>query len=175
MGGINYFVENAVINITIKTEEKNFLGVYNALSPGQVVVPDDGTNNGVWPGGLDATYSGWQFPFIMVGGIEISITGKASISIDNVTGFPINFNYSNSTTTNVPQLRNNANVTLQPSGLLNAPAQNFNIFFTGSQNYSGVLPSAFAINRAVVNSHAASFTSERMEVDFEVKAYVGVS
>lgn len=175
LGGINYFVENATITISIKTEEKNFLGVYKAANPGQVVVPDDGTNNGIWPGGLDSTYSGWQFPFIVVGGIEIKITGKAAISIDNTTGAAINYNYSSSVTSDVATLRNNSNVTLQPSGLLNAPAQNFNIYFTGSQNYSGVLPTAFAINRAVVNSHTSNFSKDFMEVDFEVQAYVGVN
>jgi hypothetical protein len=186
LGGINYYVEDATININIKTEDKTFLGVYNASNPGHVVVPDDGTNNGIWPGGLDSTYSGWQFPFVLVGGIEITVSGKAAISIDNTTGAAVNFNYSPSTTTSTGQqpfvsppptgtLLGNSNVTLQPSGLLNAPAQNFNIYFTGSQNYSGVLPSAFAVNRAVINSHTSNFSKDQMTVDFEVKAYVGVN
>ena len=173
LGGIKYFVEDVNIDIEIENQEKNFLGVYNANNPGNVVVPDDGTNGGVWPGGLDASYSGWQFPFIMAGAIKIKASGSAAISIDS-TGKAINYINNSSTTSDVATLRGNSNVTLQPSGLLNLAQDNFNIFFAGSAQYPGVLPPQFAFNKAVINSHTAEITPTEMKVNFNITAYVGL-
>ena len=168
-GGFKFFVENATINIDIKNSEHNFLGVY----PENYIVPTDGLNGGVYQN--DASYSGWQFPFIVVGGVTITAKGKASISIDNNTGATVNYTYLTSPAVTYQALLAAANVTLQQTGLVTFAAENFNIFFSGSTNYPGVIPPLFAINRAVVTSRNIQFTEGLMTADFEVKAWMGVN
>ena len=171
-GGFKYFVEECEIDITIKNSEHNFLGVYPY--PDNYVIPTDGKNNGVYQG--DASYSGWQFPFIAVGGVSIVARGKAVISIDNVTGAITNYNYlSQIVQSDVNALIAAGNVTLQPSGVLRFTTSNFNIFYTGSTTLSGVLPPVFSFNKAVVTTKTSSFNEGVMTADFEVHAYVGAT
>ncbi len=174
IGGFCFFVDAADIEIKVNSADKNFLGVYqgNTLLPNNYQVPQDGLNGGVYTDG-DPTYSGWQFPFIAVGGIEITATGKAVISIDANGNF-INYNNIQSYQTNVNDLLAASNVTLQYSGELTTTATNFNIFYAGSDTLSGVLPPVFATNKAVVTTRNSNFSEGVMTTDFTVKAYVGV-
>lgn len=166
-GGFTYYVESCKLTVSVTTDKKNFLGVYNHP---QDEVPIDGLNDGVWVEG-STSYSGWQFPFIAVGGIEITATGKAVISINNDTGATTNWNYYDTVTSDVNTLIERGNVTLQPTGILRYSTDNFNIVYTNTgQN---VLPGVFAINKGVVTQRNASFSEGVMEADFTVKAYVG--
>jgi hypothetical protein len=174
IGGFCFFVESADIEIKINSTEKNFLGVYqgNTLLPTNYTVPQDGLNNGVYTDG-DPSYSGWQFPFIAVGGIEITATGKAVISID-ANGDFINYNNVQAPQTTVDNLLAASNVTLQYSGELTTTASNFNVFYAGNANLSDVLPPIFATNKAVITTRNSNFSADVMTTDFTVKAFVGV-
>mgnify|MGYP003334237640 CR=1 FL=1 len=167
-GGFTYYVESCNLSVDVKTENKNFLGVYGHP---QDEVPIDGLNDGTWVEG-STSYSGWQFPFIAIGGIEITATGKAAISIDNLTGATTNWSYNDSVTSDVNTLIARGNVTLQPTGVFRYETNNFNIIYnTTGQN---VLPGSFAINKAVITTRNASFSEGVMYADFTVKAFVGV-
>ena len=174
IGGFCFFVESADIEIKINASERNFLGVYqgDTLLPTNYTVPQDGLNNGVYTDG-DPSYSGWQFPFIAVGGIEITATGKAVISID-ANGDFINYNNIQTPQLTVDNLLAASNVTLQYSGELTTTAANFNVFYAGNSNLSGVLPPMFATNKAVITTRNSNFSQDVMTTDFTVKAFVGV-
>lgn len=170
IGGLKYFVKSADISIKIKNLKNNFLGVY----PENYRIPTDGLNDGTFQ--YDDSYSGWQFPFIGVGGIEIDINGQAAIAINNITGAAINYNHTDTLiTSNVADLLAASNVTLQHTGQFNTTTNNFNIYYTGSSTLSGVLPSFFAINRAVINKKQCKFTADEMVADFSAKLYVGIN
>lgn len=170
IGGLKYFVKSADISIKIKNKKDNFLGVY----PEDYRVPTDGLNDGTFQ--YDDSYSGWQFPFISVGGIEIDISGTAAIAINNNTGAAINYNQPTSLiTTNVDDLLAAANVTLQHTGQFKTTTNNFNILYTGSSTLSSVLPPFFGINRAVISKKASKFSEDMMTADFTAKLYVGIN
>lgn len=174
-GDFCFFIDSVDIDIKVNSTDKNFLGVYqgNTLFPNNYQVPQDGLNGGVYTDG-DPTYSGWQFPFIAVGGIEITATGKAVISIDANGNF-VNYNNIQSYQTNINDLLAASNVTLQYSGELTTTATNFNIFYSGAgAPLSAVLPPIFATNKAVITTRNSSFSEGMMTTDFTVKAYVGV-
>jgi len=175
IGGFCFFVDSASVDIKVKADEKNFLGVYqgDTLLPTNYTVPQDGLNDGVYTDG-DASYSGWQFPFIAVGGIEITASGKAIISIDSDGNF-INYNNVQNQETTVNGLLAASNVTLQYSGELTTTATNFNIFYAGAPSpLSGVLPPIFATNKAVITTRNSNFSEGMMTTEFTVKAYVGL-
>lgn len=180
-GGLKCFVKNATLSIDIKSSEHSFLGVYNSGTiAGDYSVPQDGLNNGVFvPFPCDRTYSGWQFPFIAVGGIEITVTGKAVVSIDD-DGNAINYQNNTTTTSDVDTLLSRSNVTLQKSGELTTTTDNFDIFFSGRGTtydpdaLSGVLPPLFRLNKGVITAKNYSFSANEMTTDFTAKIYVGV-
>jgi hypothetical protein len=175
-GGFAYFVEKCTITIDIKTSQKNFLGVYPYYPPFNSV-PYDGLHGGIWNPTSNAdiaSYSGWQFPFLSVGGIEITASGTASISIDNETGNIINWKYNDIPTASTNELIQRGNVTLQPTGVLRYVQDNFNIYFTANSVLQTVIPAPFAINKAVITQTNNSFSEGDMKVTFEVHAYVGI-
>lgn len=175
-GGFKYFVENCTVAIKVNNSEHKFLGVYGQQPPNQTV-PFDGLNNGVWDPGTDtelASYSGWQFPFLAMGGIEITITGTAVISIDDTTGATTNWQYNDTVTSDVNELIERGNVTLQPTGVFRYTQDNFNIYYTGNDDLSAVLPPAFAVNKAIVEKRGAKFSDKEMKADFTVKAFAGI-
>jgi len=175
IGGFCFFIDSVNIDIKVNSTDKNFLGVYqgNTLFPNNYTVPQDGLNGGVYTDG-DPSYSGWQFPFIAVGGIEITASGKAIISIDQNGNF-VNYNNIETYQTTVTDLLAASNVTLQYSGELTTTATNFNIFYSGADApLSGVLPPVFATNKGVITTRNSSFSEGMMTTDFTVKTYVGV-
>ena len=180
-GGFKWYVEDCTINIKIQSSDNNFLGVYQGNTVNSnYEVPYDGLNDGVWDPSTEneaASYSGWQFPFISVGGIEITASGKASIAINNVTGVTTNYNYLTSTTSNVDTLRLSSNVTLQKTGELNYEVPSFQIFYSGGRNAAiqGVIPPALGIHTAIITQRSSSFSDQKMYADFEVKAWVGIN
>jgi hypothetical protein len=166
-GDFQFFIEEAVVDIKIDTTEKNFLGAY----PENYVVPTDGTNGGVYQG--DTSYSGWQFPFIAVGGVEITAKGRAMISIDSSGNFT-NFKLDPAIIpSDVDALRLASNVTLQKTGQLDLATNSFNIYYTGNSTYTSVIPSLFNISKAVVTMRNANFSKDIMTADFEVRAWSG--
>lgn len=173
LGGLCYFIENATVDIKINTDDKSFLGQYQGSNlPANYTVPTDGLNEGVYQN--DASYSGWQFPFIAVGGIEITASGTAVVSI-NENGEYINYENIDAVQTNINDLLAASNVTLQYSGELTTTVNNFNIFYSGANApYSGVLPPIFAVNKAVISQRNTSFNNDIMTTNFTVKAYVGL-
>lgn len=180
-GGLNTYVDSAKIDIKVTSTDKKFLGVFRdgALNT-DYVVPQDGLNGGEYTPG-DPTYSGWQFPFVAVGGIEITATGSATISIADDTGDKINYKYNTTTLNTVDDLLAASNVTLQKSGLLVTTVEDFNIFFSGrgstftAGQMTGVLPPVFGnTNKAVVTMNNYSFSEGDMKTDFTVKVFVGV-
>ncbi len=178
-GGLKWYVEDCTINIKITASENNFLGVYRGNTvPANYEVPYDDLNDGVWDPSTEAqaaSYSGWQFPFISVGGIEITASGKAAISINNVTGVTTNYSQLDTVTSNVDALRLASNVTLQKTGELNYVTPSFQIYYSGGRNAAiqGVIPPALGIQTAIVTQRSSSFSEGKMYADFEVQAYVG--
>jgi len=175
-GGFRYYVEKCDITIDIKNSETNFLGVYPYYPPFNSV-PYDGLHSGIWNPTADAdiaSYTGWQFPFISIGGIEIKASGTALISIDNDTGEITNWNYFDTPTTSTSELIERGRVTLQPTGVMRYEQDNFNLFFTGNSVLQTVIPEPFAINKAVVTQNNASFSDGEMRSSFSVTAYVGI-
>ncbi len=175
-GGFKYFVEDCTVSITVKNSEHKFLGVLGKQPPNQTV-PYDGLNNGVWSPNTDdelGSYSGWQFPFIAMGGIEINISGTATISINDTTGAITNWQYNDTVTSDVNELISRGNVTLQPTGVFRYEQDNFNIYYTGNNDLSAVLPPAFSVNKAIVKQRNAKFSDDSMKATFEVQAFAGI-
>lgn len=190
LAGIRYYVESANIDIKAQTKDSNFLGVYGEGWTYQSV-PYDGLNNGTWnPSTAQdlASYSGWQFPFVTVGGIELTVSGKAAVSIDPNNN-AINYNYINqleTTRTNgsyyggntyVPGagLINAANISLQNTGEFDYISPSFQIYQQvsgGSSSQVPVIPPVFNFNNAVVSMKNYNFNEDIMTVDFTVKAFV---
>lgn len=180
-GGLKYYVDSAKIDIKVTNTEKKFLGVFqDGTINNDYVVPQDGLNGGVYTP-IDPTYSGWQFPFVAVGGVEITATGSATISISDIDGTKTNYKYNSTAQTTVQDLLAASNVTLQESGVLVTTAENFNIYFSGRGltwtpgQLSAVLPPVFGnTNKAIITMNNYSFSEGDMKTDFTVKIFVGV-
>lgn len=174
LAGINLYVNNLTVTIDVETKEKNFLGSVNGWNYSGV--PSDGLNNGQWPSQTDASYSGWQFPFILAGGVKIEASGKASVSIDNNNN-TVNFNFLSNTVSSRTALLSASNLTLQDTGMLTMTSGSFSVWMAvpayGVGNTVNVLPAAFTVNNAVITMKEADFSSEDMTVDFKVLAFIG--
>lgn len=174
LGGMNCFVQEATVDIELQTNNFNFLG-----SAGQgwqyTDVPYDGTHGGVWnpttPEEI-ASYSGWQFPFIAVGGAKITASGKAAIALYN-DNTSVNFGVSTTIAYDRASLLQRGNVTLQDTGMLSFGTGSFQFYMSvGSGTTTNVLPPAFTLNNALITQKTANFTPEFMTVDFHVIAFI---
>lgn len=168
-GGIKFFVETGTIQVTVNTKKNNFLGVY----PEDYRVPTDSLNNGVYQG--DDSYSGWQFPFLSLGGVSIVVSGTAAVSIDNNTGAAVNYKYPSALiNSSVNDLLNASNVTLQPSGVFKINVDNFNIFYAGNGALSAVLPTQFGINKTIITANKFKISGDLMTTDFTANVVIGI-
>lgn len=183
LGDLIYYLESATIQITVKHNENNFLGVAadNYWASNFNTVPTDGLNNGQWPadinGVADPSYTGWQFPFISVGGITITVSGVGVMTVDSDNpANNINYNRGANVVSTRPELMALANVTLQNPGELTFTQNNFTInqIYKDGSSVS-VIPSAMAVNSAIVTQKTASFSADLLKVNFEVLAFVGAS
>lgn len=189
LGGLNYYVKELTMDIDIENKEFNFLGAADGTWT-YTSVPGDGLNAGKWdPAGLGfqtSSYSGWQFPFIAVGGVKITAKGKAAVAIDNLNR-TTNFTLLGTSALTRAALLAAGNVTLQDTGMLSINtsynASNFTVYMSlpatansplgvGVGTTASVLPAAFAVNNALITMKDASFSADAMEVDFEVLAFV---
>lgn len=182
LGDLIYYVQEASIAIDVKSHESNFLGVAaNDYWAGNVnSVPFDGTNNGEWSPTTDSqkgSYTGWQFPFISVGGITIEVTGTAVLIVDSDTpANNVNYSRAAAVVNSRSELMSNANVTLQNPGELTFTQDNFTINQIYKDGTStSVIPDAMAVNSAIVKMRSANFNEDLMTVNFAVQAFVGAN
>jgi hypothetical protein len=180
-GTIHTYIIDMNVNFDIETKKNYFIGDGTSTS---VVPPADVSNGGVFPDG-SKTYSGWQFPFISVGGIKASATGKAAVSIGSTNSNNVNYNqqnvnlYGQTSSSSFPtaaSIQAASNVGLQTSGQLTVGANTFILgIFNGFGATSNFMPSQLVFNSAIVDSSNYQFTGDGvMTFDFSVKAvYTG--
>jgi hypothetical protein len=190
-----FLIENVSLNIKLELKRSNFLGAYDSTQnySGSGFVPSDGTPTGQNPFGnnngngsypnIDVSYSGYQFPFISVGGIEASATGKAAVAIHddgsgNLSG--INFTVPSGNQqayTTRSALIAALNVTGQQTGAFSGTTgiQAFKIFLGDPNNNISLIPTQFNFNNGIIKSKNYNFSADVMTFDFEVQAYYTTS
>ena len=182
LGDLIYYLESAEISIKIATNENNFLGVAanDYWAGNSNSVPYDGTNGGEWTPVTDAqkaSYTGWQFPFISVGGITIEVTGSAVLIVDSDNpANNVNYSRAAAVVNSRSELMANANLTLQNPGELTFTQDNFTInqIYKDGSSVS-LIPSAMAVNSAIVKMRSTNFNEGLMNVNFSVMAFVGAN
>lgn len=182
LGDLIYYVKSAQLTINVKSSEEHFLGVAanDYWASNFSSVPYDGTNSGVWSPVTDAekaSYTGWQFPFIAVGGITIEATGTATLIVDSDNpSNNVNYSRAAAVVNSRSELIANGNVTLQHPGELTFTQSNFNIYQIYKDGSTiNVIPDAMAVNSAIVKMKSANFNEGLMTVNFSVTAFVGAS
>jgi hypothetical protein len=193
LGDLNYYVKDLNMNLKIETKSNNFLGSYKYVNDvGLSGVPFDGLNNGEWSEGEPeiGSYTGWQFPFLSIGGISLTASGSAAVSLANdVNAGPnINFNYINvdsPITTRDEMFTGNGGY----PGFFNVDAQQPGEFTYGSGTTFRVyrlqtngttvslgpslLPEAFdGFNNSIVSMKDIKFSADLLTFNFNVEAFV---
>jgi len=198
-GDLKYYVEEIKVDIKIETKPSNFLGSYSYVNQyGGNTVPYDGLNGGVWSDAEPyiGSYTGWQFPFYSIGGVQLTASGKAVVSLANdvTVGPNINYNYlniNNPITTRAAMFAGpNAtypgyfNVSAQqPGEFTYAAGTSFSLYrlkttggATANSSVSlgpSLLPNAFSsFNNSLITSKNIRFSADKLTFDFEVKAFV---
>ena len=181
-GTLQTYVLDATISFDIETKENNFLG---AASQTTVQPPADIANNGIFPDG-NTTYTGWQFPFLSVGAIKASASGKAAVSIPGTgTTGAINYNTGNynlngasasASFPNAAAVQAASNVGLQTSGQFTIQANSFIVnLWNGFAQSNNVMPTQLVFSQAIIDTANYNFSADNvMTFDFAVKAvYTG--
>jgi hypothetical protein len=173
LGGVYLYVKDLSLNLEVSVKENNFLGSYPyAISGGLVNAPNT-------LDGSDGSYTGWLFPFLSVGSIKMTVSGKASISIDNSNN-KINYNALTSALTTRDALIANAyastgSVSLQNDGVFNYTTNSLQIYrLSKTASPTNLLPPILTqFNDAIVNTSKYNFSAGEMTFDFDLTAFPG--
>lgn len=189
LGGINLLVKKLNLKIDVAIKENNFLGSANYAvpsyggNPANLDIIPNGFADPNQLSGLDGSYTGWQFPFLSVGAIKMTIDGTASISIDN-SGNTINYPGGLTPTTRQQLFQyiygNSAQihpgfVSFQNDGVFNYNSNSLGVFAL-NVDYTpvSILPNVLSqFNDAIVNSSNYNFTANEMTFDFNATAFPG--